>query len=88
MLLMPAMAEGERVEEAHAAIAVFVETDPSLAKEIEKAAGYAVFNSVGKGGIGGARGKGVVFEAGNPVGYATLTQVSIGFQLGARFTAN
>ncbi len=52
----------------------------------KKARGYAVFPNVGKGGIGigGARGKGEVFEKGNVIGSTTLTQVSIGFQLGGQ----
>ncbi len=52
----------------------------------KKAQGYAVFPNVGKGGIGigGARGKGEVFEKGNVIGSTTLTQVSIGFQLGGQ----
>lgn len=52
----------------------------------EKAYGYAVFPTVGKGalGIGGARGKGRVYAQGKYVGDATLTQVSIGFQAGGQ----
>ena len=48
--------------------------------------GYAVFPSVGKGaiGIGGAYGKGKVFEQGKPIGTATLTQGTIGLQLGGQ----
>ena len=52
----------------------------------KKARGYAVFPNVGKGGIGigGARGSGEVFEKGNVIGKTTLTQLSIGFQLGGQ----
>ena len=52
----------------------------------DKAYGYAVFPTVGKGalGIGGARGKGRVYARGKYVGDATLTQVSIGFQAGGQ----
>ena len=52
----------------------------------KKARGYAVFPNVGKGGIGigGARGSGEVFEKGSVIGKTTLTQVSIGFQLGGQ----
>tara|TARA_B100000886_G_scaffold203938_1_gene140823 strand:- start:692 stop:1297 length:606 start_codon:yes stop_codon:yes gene_type:complete len=58
----------------------------SLRLYFKKARGYAVFPNVGKGGIGigGARGKGEVFEKGNVIGKTTLTQVSIGFQLGGQ----
>jgi lipid-binding SYLF domain-containing protein len=48
--------------------------------------GYAVFPTVGAGaiGIGGAYGKGRVYVQGKMVGTATLTQVSLGFQLGGK----
>ncbi len=62
------------------------EADPGLKKFFDSAAGYAVFPGVGKGGIGvgGAFGRGVLYESGQPVGYCTLTQASIGFQLGGQ----
>jgi lipid-binding SYLF domain-containing protein len=46
--------------------------------------GYAVFPTIGKGGIGvgGAFGKGCVFAKGKQTGDTTMTQLSIGFQLG------
>ena len=58
----------------------------SLKPYFKKARGYAVFPNVGKGGIGigGARGSGEVFEKGNVIGKTTLTQISIGFQLGGQ----
>ena len=58
----------------------------SLKPYFKKARGFAVFPNVGKGGIGigGARGSGEVFEKGNVIGKTTLTQVSIGFQLGGQ----
>jgi lipid-binding SYLF domain-containing protein len=34
--------------------------------------------------VGGARGKGIVFEKGNPIGRATMTQASIGAQAGGQ----
>jgi len=47
--------------------------------------GYAVFPTIGKGGIGigGAFGKGCVYAKGKHVGDTSMTQLSIGFQLGA-----
>ena len=46
--------------------------------------GYAVFPTIGKGGIaiGGAHGDGRVYDHGKPVGRTSMTQVSLGFQLG------
>ncbi|MCT7941209.1 MULTISPECIES: lipid-binding SYLF domain-containing protein [Shewanella] len=48
--------------------------------------GYALFPTVGKGGmlIGGAYGKGRVYKGGMHTGDSSLTQVSIGFQLGGQ----
>jgi lipid-binding SYLF domain-containing protein len=48
--------------------------------------GYAVFPTIGKGGvgIGGAHGKGRVYEKGKYVGDTSMTQVTIGAQLGGQ----
>jgi lipid-binding SYLF domain-containing protein len=48
--------------------------------------GYAVFPTIGKGGfiVGGAHGKGRVYEQGRLVGDTTVSQVSVGFQLGGQ----
>ncbi len=54
------------------------------ARFFDNSYGYAIFPSIGKGGIavGGAYGEGCVYAQGRYVGKATMTQVSIGFQLG------
>jgi lipid-binding SYLF domain-containing protein len=66
------------------AIDAFKTADSSLGTFFANSAGYAVFPDVGKGGfiVGGARGKGIVYEKGNPIGQATMTQASIGAQAG------
>ena len=48
--------------------------------------GYAVFPTIGKGGIGigGAYGKGCVYAQGKRVGDTSMKQLSIGFQLGGQ----
>ncbi|MCP4472741.1 MAG: hypothetical protein GY815_19040 [Gammaproteobacteria bacterium] len=48
--------------------------------------GYAVFPTIGKGGfgIGGAHGSGRVYEKGKYVGDTSMTQVTIGLQLGGQ----
>jgi hypothetical protein len=55
---------------ALAVVAEFKEKDPSLAKVFGEVYGYAVFPTVGKGGmgLGGARGKGYVYEQGRLAG--------------------
>jgi lipid-binding SYLF domain-containing protein len=69
-----------------AVIAKFKAKDPGMAKLFAGAHGYAVFPTVGKAGIGigGARGKGYVYERGRLIGRSTLTQVTVGLQLGGQ----
>lgn len=59
---------------------------PAVQPFFENAYGYAVFPTVGKGGIvvGGAYGKGQVYRKGKITGDVTLSKVSIGFQLGGQ----
>ena len=60
--------------------------DPALAKWFDAAYAYAVLPKVGKGGIGigGAYGKGLVIRGDSTVGETSLSQVTIGFQLGGQ----
>jgi lipid-binding SYLF domain-containing protein len=48
--------------------------------------GYAVFPTIGKGGVGvgGAYGQGRVYEKGKYIGDTSMTQVTVGFQLGGQ----
>ena len=48
--------------------------------------GYAVFPTIGKGGlvVGGAHGKGRVYEHGKYVGDTSMTQLSVGLQAGGQ----
>jgi len=52
----------------------------------KSAYGYAVFPTVGKGGmvIGGAYGKGQVYRGGKVTGETSLIKATIGFQLGGQ----
>jgi lipid-binding SYLF domain-containing protein len=49
-----------------------------------KSYGYAVFPTIGKGGliVGGAHGSGRVYEKGTYVGDSSMTHVSVGLQAG------
>jgi lipid-binding SYLF domain-containing protein len=73
----------EKVKEAKATL---LEKDKGMEKLMKDAAGYVIFPSVAKGGlgVGAATGKGQVFEDGKVCGEARLTQVSIGFQAGGQ----
>lgn len=60
--------------------------DPGIEAFFESAAGYAVFPGVGKGGIviGGAYGKGLVIIDEKVDGYTSMSQATIGLQLGGQ----
>lgn len=68
------------------AIIAIKKADPGIETFFDNAAGFAVFPSVGKGGIviGGAYGKGLVIAGNKAVGYTTMTQGTIGLQLGGQ----
>jgi len=70
----------------HAAIERAKKEDAGLNRFFDKSAGYAIFPTVGKGaiGIGGAYGKGELYEGKQLMGYCDLTQGSIGLALGGQ----
>jgi lipid-binding SYLF domain-containing protein len=76
----------EHDAKAKVAIQAFQESDPSIKRFFDAAAGYVVIPTVGKAGlgIGGARGKGVLYEGGAVTAIVTLTQLSFGFQWGGQ----
>jgi lipid-binding SYLF domain-containing protein len=55
-------------------------------KYFGSAYGYAIFPTIGKGGVGvgGAYGKGRVYEKGKHIGDVSVTQLSVGWQLGGQ----
>ncbi len=59
---------------------------PAVSPYFKSSYGYAIFPSIGKGavGVGGAYGKGRVYKGGVYVGDISMTQVSIGWQLGGQ----
>ncbi len=73
-------------QKAEQAIVEFQAKNSRMEKFFDEAYGYAVFPSVGKAaiGLGGAHGKGIVYERGNPIGDAKMTQISWGLQLGGQ----
>ena len=68
------------------AILAIKKADPGIEAFFDSAAGYAVFPSVGKGGIvvGAAYGKGLVIVGERVDGYTTMTQATVGLQLGGQ----
>lgn len=74
----------ELSDDCRAAIDRMDAINPGFKAFLGKAYAYAVFPSVGKAAavLGGAFGKGEVFERGKLVGYAAVAQLTIGVQLG------
>jgi lipid-binding SYLF domain-containing protein len=66
-------------------IGVF-ESNETVAPFFDQSYGYAIFPSIGKGGIGvgGAYGKGQVYRNGRVTGIVSLSKLTIGFQLGGQ----
>ena len=60
--------------------------EPGLAPFLAGAHGYAVFPRIGKGGyiFGGGYGRGIVYRQGASIGYADITQATVGLQLGGQ----
>jgi lipid-binding SYLF domain-containing protein len=60
--------------------------DSTLQPFLARSAGYAIFPAVGKGaiGIGGAYGRGQVYKSGQFIGYADISQATIGLQVGGQ----
>lgn len=71
---------------AESTVVTFKTLDPSMKSFFTSSEGYAVFPTIAKGGfgVGGAYGKGVLYEKGKHVGYCDLSQGSIGFQIGGQ----
>lgn len=91
LLAAPALAFQPDVNEelqldAAKAILAIKKADPGIQAFFDNAAGYAVFPSVGKGGIvvGAAYGKGLVIVNEQVDGYTTVTQGTVGLQLGGQ----
>ena len=74
------------IDDSKEAKASFLKADPSMENLFKHAVGYAIFPNVGKGGagVGGAAGKGAVYEKGIPVGTAQMLQATVGAQAGGQ----
>ncbi|WP_338872226.1 lipid-binding SYLF domain-containing protein [Myxococcus stipitatus] len=80
--------EQEKVlhEEVVATLDRLQQKNPELKEALQQARGYAVFPSLGRASLvlGGSYGHGEVFEKGKPIGFATLTQMTVGVQVGGQ----
>ncbi len=75
-----------RVQGVDDTIALFKQKDSSIAQLFSSSAGYVVIPSVGKGALilGGAYGDGEAFERGAYVGTVSVSEVSVGAQVGGQ----
>jgi lipid-binding SYLF domain-containing protein len=84
----PKSAEGQSNLQMRAdqTVRSMMQRDPGLGALLQRSAGYAVFPEIGKGGlvVGGAHGKGILYERGRQVGFISLSQASIGAQVGGQ----
>jgi len=74
------------IDDSKQAKASFLNSDPSMKNLFKSSSGYVIFPNVGKGavGLGGAAGKGTVYEKGKSVGIAKMVQVTVGAQAGGQ----
>jgi lipid-binding SYLF domain-containing protein len=82
----PASREGRDalIRQATAALEEWNRDIPGVEEFARRSYGYAVFPEIAKGGlgIGAAYGRGVVYEQGEHIGYADMSQASLGLQAG------
>lgn len=69
---------------ADATLETMKSRDAGLAPVLARAAGYVVFPYIGKGGmiVGGAFGRGILYQGGHQVGFVKLEQAKLGALLG------
>lgn len=75
------------ISQANSTVQMMMARDPSLRDLLERAYGYAVFPSVGEVAVvavGGVGGVGVVYEQGQPIGFARIREATFGPQLGGQ----
>jgi len=85
LLLAGIVHAGQAVQDYSKTINMFKD-NPTVTPYFTSAYGYAVFPMIGKGAalIGGAHGKGQVYTGDAVTGFTSMTQITIGFQLGGQ----
>ena len=85
LLALPVSAKQRKVKDYSETIDDFKKI-PVVAQFFGDAYGYAVFPSIGKGGlgIGASHGKGQVYRQGEVIGFTSTTDISIGAQAGGQ----
>ena len=79
-------ARDELSEKAMTERAEWTKLDPDIEALAGKSEGYAFFPEITKGGlvVGGGYGRGVVYQQNQPIGFADVTQGSVGLQAGGQ----
>jgi lipid-binding SYLF domain-containing protein len=82
---LPALAGDRKVEDYSETITEFKKI-PDVASFFGNAHAYAIFPTIGKGGlgIGGSHGKGQVYRGGKVIGFTSTSDISIGLQAGGQ----
>lgn len=85
-LAMALLLTGDLHHDVLKAVSTFKTTDPSMQKFFDNSSAYAVFPGITKGavGVGAAHGDGEVIEHGVVIGSTSLSQVTVGAQLGGQ----
>jgi lipid-binding SYLF domain-containing protein len=86
LFAQPGLKDQKIINDAAQAKKNFIISDGLMKNLFANAYGYVILPNVGKGGIGigGAAGKGAVYEKGVLIGMARMTQITIGFQWGGQ----
>jgi lipid-binding SYLF domain-containing protein len=73
--------------EVDEAVSIFKAKDPEIERFFRQSYGYAVLPKIFKGAfwVGGAYGRGEVFEHGKTIGYCSMSQATLGFSFGGEF---
>lgn len=85
MLLVSILSSTARADSFQSAIEVFKKS-PAVQPFFATSYGFAVFPTIGKGGlvVGGAYGQGKVYRGGAVTGTSSVVKVSVGFQAGGQ----
>ena len=81
-----ALAAQPAVADAYSDTTALFKNAGASAAYFKSSYGYAVFPTIGKGGfvVGGAHGTGRVYQKGKYIGDTSMTQLSVGLQLGGQ----
>ena len=85
LLAISPLVHSQEVQDFSQTIAAFRQI-PQVAPYFDSAYGYALWRTIGRGGIGigGATGLGQLYVNGQVTGFSRLIDISIGFQLGGQ----